>query len=77
VSSVTRDEARERLKKGGWPRSSIAVILLAPLAVDGSLQDKDVGPAPLKDALLHVASAADTVGARALLMHVQDDNAKG
>jgi len=73
ASCVTHDEA----VKKGLARHPIPVILLARLAVDVSLQGKGVGPALLKDALLRVASAADTVGARALLVHAKDDNAKG
>lgn len=76
AGSVTHDDATERIKKG-QARHPIPVILLARLAVDQSLQGKGIGPALLKDALLRAASAADTVGARALLVHAQDDNAKG
>ena len=50
--------------------------LLARLAADRPLQKgKGIGAALLKDALLWAANAADTIGARALL--VQDDEAKG
>ncbi|HEX3836082.1 MAG TPA: GNAT family N-acetyltransferase [Steroidobacteraceae bacterium] len=76
ASSLTHDEATERVKKG-LARHPIPVILLARLAEDVSFQGKGVGPALLKDALLRVASAADTVGARALLVHAKGDNAKG
>ena len=76
AGSVTHEEATERVKKG-LARHPIPVILLARLAVDVSLKGKGIGPALLKDALLRVASAADTVGARALLVHARDDNAKG
>jgi len=31
----------------------------------------------VKDALLRVAEAADTIGARALLVHAEDEDAKG
>jgi GNAT superfamily N-acetyltransferase len=41
------------------------------------MQGKGIGPALLKDALLRAASAADTIGARAVLVHAQDDKAKG
>lgn len=75
AGSVTHAEATERVKKG-LARHPIPVILLARLAVDVPLQGKGVGPALLKDALLRAASAADTVGARALLVHAKDDNAK-
>lgn len=76
AGSVRHEDATERVKKG-LARHPIPVILLARLAVDLSLQGKGVGPALLKDALLRAASAADTIGARALLVHAKDDNAKG
>lgn len=76
AGSVTHDEATERAKKG-LARHPIPVILLARLAVDVSVQGKGIGPALLKDALLRAASAADTIGARAVLVHAKDNNAKG
>ncbi|MGB6449540.1 MAG: GNAT family N-acetyltransferase [Steroidobacteraceae bacterium] len=76
ASSITHDEATERVKKG-LARHPIPVILLARLAVDVSWQGKGIGPALLKDALCRAASAADTIGARALLVHAQDESAKG
>lgn len=76
AGSVTHEEATERVRKG-LARHPIPVILLARLAVDVSMQGRGIGPALLKDALLRVASAADTIGARALLVHAKDDNAKG
>lgn len=75
AGSVTHEEATERVRKG-LARHPIPVILLARLAVDVSMQGKGIGPALLKDALLRAASAADTIGARALLVHAKDDNAK-
>lgn len=75
AGSVTHEEATARVKKG-QARYPIPVILLARLAVDANLQGKGIGPALLKDALLRTASAADTIGARALLVHAKDDNAK-
>jgi GNAT superfamily N-acetyltransferase len=75
AGSITYDEATERVRKG-LARHPIPVILLARLAVDVSLQGKGIGPALLKDALCRAASAADTIGARALLVHAKDDSAK-
>jgi GNAT superfamily N-acetyltransferase len=75
AGSVTHDEATARVKKG-QARHSIPVILLARLAVDVSLQGRGVGPALLKDALLRTASAADSIGARAMLVHAKDENAR-
>jgi GNAT superfamily N-acetyltransferase len=76
AGSVTHAEATDRAKKG-LARHPIPVILLARLAIDVSLQGKKIGPALLKDALLRAASAADTIGARAVLVHAKDDDAKG
>lgn len=76
AGSVTHEEATERVRKS-LARHPIPVILLARLAVDVSMQGRGIGPALLKDALLRAASAADTIGARALLVHAKDDNAKG
>jgi GNAT superfamily N-acetyltransferase len=76
AGSISHDEAMERTKKG-LARYPIPIILLARLAVDRSLKGRGVGPALLKDALLRAAQAADTIGARALIVHAKDDQAKG
>jgi GNAT superfamily N-acetyltransferase len=75
AGSVSHDEATERVKKG-LARHPIPVILLARLAVDVSIRGKGVGSALLKDALLRTAQAAETIGARALLVHAKDDKAR-
>lgn len=75
AGSVTHEEATERAKKG-LARHPIPVILLARLAVDASLHGEGIGSALLKDALLRAAHAAETIGARAVLVHAKDDQAK-
>jgi GNAT superfamily N-acetyltransferase len=75
AGSISHDEATERIKKG-MARHPIPVILLARLAADISVHGKGVGSALLKDALLRAAHAADTIGARALLVHAKDDSAR-
>lgn len=75
AGSVTHDEATERVKKG-LARHPVPVILLARLAVDVALHGKGIGSSLLKDALVRTAQAADTIGARALLVHAKDDSAK-
>jgi GNAT superfamily N-acetyltransferase len=75
ASSVSFDAATERVKKG-QARHPVPVILLARLAVDVPVQRQGAGAALLKDALMRTASAASTVGARALLVHAQDGDAK-
>ncbi len=75
ASSVSYDAATDRVKKG-QARHRVPVILLARLAVDSTVQGQGLGAALLKDALIRTASAADTVGARALLVHARDGDAK-
>lgn len=75
ASSVEPEEAPERVKKG-LARHPIPVILLARLAVDVSEQGQGLGRALLKDALSRSASAADEIGARAILVHAKDDEAQ-
>jgi GNAT superfamily N-acetyltransferase len=65
----------ERVAKSGLrPRGTFSILTFKN---DASLQGKGIGPALLKDALLRAALAADTIGARAVLVHAKDDRAKG
>jgi GNAT superfamily N-acetyltransferase len=75
AGSVTHEAATDRVNKG-QARHAIPIVLLARLAVDKSFQGKGIGPALLKDALIRTASAASTIGARALLVHAKDEQAK-
>ena len=75
AGSVRPEEAAPRVVKG-LARHPIGVILLARLAVDKREQGQGLGKALLKDALLRAASAADTIGARAVLVHAIDDTAR-
>jgi GNAT superfamily N-acetyltransferase len=75
ASSVSYDAATVRVK-AGQARHPVPVILLARLAVDRSVQRQRLGAALLKDALIRAAGAAATIGARALLVHAKDSDAK-
>ncbi len=75
AGSVEPEDAPARVKKG-LARHPIPVILLARLAVDVSEKGHGVGAALLKDALKRIASGADEIGARAVLVHAKDDEAK-
>lgn len=75
AGSVRPDEAPARVSRG-LPNNPIGVILLARLAIDKHEHGKGLGSAILKDALLRVMSAADAIGARALLVHALDDEAR-
>ncbi len=76
AGSIAYEAGPERVRKG-QARHPIPVILLARLAVDQSLQGKGVGAGLLKDALFRTAGAAETIGARALLIHARDERARG
>jgi GNAT superfamily N-acetyltransferase len=75
AGSVTHDGAPRRVA-AGLARHPISVVLLARLAVDKTLLKQGIGAALLKDALVRVSNAAGIVGARALLVHAKDEEAK-
>lgn len=75
TGSVEPERAPGRVK-AGMGRYEIPVILLARLAVGVTEQGKGLGRALLKDALLRIASAAEEIGVRAVLVHAIDDEAK-
>ena len=75
AGSVRPEEAPGRVSKG-LAKHPIAVILLARLAADKREQGKGLGKALLKDALLRIMSAANAIGARAVLVHAIDDKAR-
>jgi GNAT superfamily N-acetyltransferase len=63
-----------RKVKGDAP-DPVPVVILGRLAVDRHWQGQGIGPALLKDAVLRSASAADTIGLRAILVHAKDEQA--
>jgi GNAT superfamily N-acetyltransferase len=75
AGAVTYDSASRRVA-AGQARHPISVVLLARLAVDKTLFKQGIGSSLLKDALVRVSNAADIVGARALLVHAKDEEAK-
>lgn len=75
AGAVRHEEVSERTRKG-QPRHPIPVAILARLAVAKAEQQKGLGAALLKDALLRVAGASDSIGIRALLVHAKDDHAR-
>lgn len=74
AGSVASEDAPARLAKGVG-RYPIPVIILTRLGVDHREQGRGLGTALVKDALLQVASVADGVGVRALLIHAETDQA--
>ena len=75
AGSVAVEESPVRIAKG-LARHPIPVILLARLAVDKNEQGTGLGKALLKDAVSRMASAANIIGARAVLVHAIDDRAR-
>lgn len=51
------------------------VVIIGRLAVDKTYQGKGIGRGLLKDAILRVTKASELVGARAVLVHVVDQEA--
>lgn len=75
VGSVAPEKAPNRVIKG-QAKHPVPVMILARLAVDMRHQEKGLGTALLKDALLRTIQAADIAGIRCLLVHAKDDSAK-
>lgn len=75
AGNASVEEAPSRVAKG-LARHPIPIILLARLAVDRDEKGTGLGKALLKDALLRIAHAADIVGARAVLVHAIDEQAR-
>jgi GNAT superfamily N-acetyltransferase len=75
VSAVQPEDAPVRVREGqgGYP---ISVFLLARLAVDGSVQGRGLGALLLRDALFRCVRASEDVGARAVLVHAIDEDAR-
>jgi GNAT superfamily N-acetyltransferase len=74
ASVAQADVPAPLLKAAG--RSPIPVILLARLGVDLGAQRHGLGIALVKDAMLRAHQAAETVGARALLVHAESATAR-
>lgn len=75
AGAVEHASAPARIAKG-MPGYPLPVVILARLGVDRAEQGRGLGRALLLDALLRVASAADAIAARALLIHCEDEDAR-
>jgi len=75
ASSIRKEEASPRAaeRQPGYP---ISAILLARLAVDTTEQGEGLGAALLKNALQRCLQASESIGARAVLVHAIDAEAK-
>lgn len=75
TGSVEREETPGRVRKG-LARHPVPVILLARLAVDQQEQGQGLGSGLLEDALTRASQASDEIGARAVLVHAKDEEAR-
>jgi GNAT superfamily N-acetyltransferase len=75
AGSVEVANAPARVAKG-MARYPVPVVILARLGVDRSEQGHGLGRALLKDVLLRVVAAAEVIGARALLIHCEEEAAR-
>lgn len=73
VGQVEPAAATARLLKGQPAKRSVPVAILARLAVDRRHQGLGVGRSLLQDALLRAATAAESVGIRALVVHAYEE----
>jgi GNAT superfamily N-acetyltransferase len=74
AGSVRQEDSPVRIAKG-LAKHPIGVILLARLAVDRAEHGAGLGKTLLADALARALSAADSIGARAILAHAVDEEA--
>ncbi len=75
AASVGPRDATDRLMRGQSAHQSVPAILIGRLAVDLDHQGNQVGRSLLQDALLRSATAADSIGARAVIVYAISDDA--
>jgi len=76
AAEVAPADATARAIKGTPRGRAIPAIVLARLAVDRSHQGAGLGRSLVQDALLRCSQAADSIGARVLLVHAKRDRAR-
>lgn len=75
AASVAPTDATERLLKGQPQQQAVPAILIGRLAVDLDHQGDQLGRSLLQDALLRCATAAGSIGARAVIVYAISDDA--
>lgn len=75
AASVEFEQTPERIRKG-LARHEVPLVLLARLAVDVRCKGHGLGASLLQDAFMRFINVQETIGARALLAHAKDDDAK-
>ena len=74
AGSVARETAPGRVRRN--VPDPVPVVVLGRLAVDLEFQDRGIGRALLRDAVLRSLQAAHIIGVRAILVHALSDEAK-
>jgi len=74
AGSVAKASAPVRVTKGTG-RYPVPVVILTRLGVDLRMQGRGLGTTLVRDAFLQVASIADRIGVRALLIHAESSEA--
>lgn len=74
VGAVAHSGAPERIRRN-MP-DPVPVMVLGRLAVDESMQGRDIGRGLLRDAILRTIQAAEIAGIRAILVHAISERAK-
>ena len=76
AGAVGAAESTERLRKGQPAARPVPIVILGRLAVDGEHQRKGLGTSLLQDGLLRVATAAESIGVRAVVVHAVNEAAR-
>jgi GNAT superfamily N-acetyltransferase len=74
VGAITHAEAPGRIRRN-MP-DPVPLMVLGRLAVDKTLQGREIGRALLRDAVLRTLQAAEIAGIRAVLVHAISERAK-
>ena len=74
ASSIMHDIATSKVRRN-MP-DPVPAVLIGRLAVDTSWQGRGLGADLLRDAVLRIAGAAETIGVRAILVHTISEEAK-
>jgi GNAT superfamily N-acetyltransferase len=76
AGQVQAADATARLLRGQPAGRPVPVIILARLAVDRRHQGRGVGRSLLQDAMLRCATAAESIGVRAVVVHAMNEEAR-
>ena len=74
AASIMHDHATSKARRN-MP-DPVPAVLIGRLALDKAWQGRGHGISLLQDAVLRIASAAETVGVRVILVHAKSDEAK-